>query len=134
MAFRAPVFALLSLSLAACGSGAGEDHQGSATMRPGEDCVSCHHGFTAAGTIYGASDAASGAGVSGASVTIDGQSASVVLTTNSVGSFYTTQAFGFPATVTVSAPGQAARSMGLEGSAYAGCGSCHGTGNRVHSP
>ncbi len=132
------LLALITLALSACGGGGGggggNDAQGSATMRPGEDCKSCHSAFTAAGTVYLAADAAANAGVSGASVVIVGTLASLELTTNAAGNFYTTQAYGFPATVTVTAPGQAAQSMVLEDARYSGCGSCHGAGGRVHSP
>jgi hypothetical protein len=125
--------AALLLALAACGGG--DAVEGSATMRPGENCLAsgCHTNFTAAGTVYGSAAAAPNAGLSGVTVTIDGPAASEVLTTNSAGNFFTTRAFGFPATVTVSG---AALNMAaeLQSAAHGGCGSCHGAGNRVHTP
>lgn len=125
--------AALLLALAACGGGDGKE--GSATMRPGENCLAsgCHTNFTAAGTVYASATAPAGAGLSGVTVTLVGPLASVAVTTNAVGNFYTTQAFGFPATVTVSGAAVDMASE-LQAAAHGGCGSCHGAANRVHTP
>ena len=111
----------LTLSLAACG-GLGED-EGSATMRPGENCLGCHS-FTAAGTVF--ASPSSSTGVAGATVTLG----SVVLTTNSAGNFFTSAALGFPLTATIATTGSTqshAHSAGQTGA----CNTCHGTGNRL---
>jgi hypothetical protein len=132
-AARVVAQAALLLTLTACGGSDGARPSGSPTMRPGEDCLSCHGSFTAAGTVYGAVAAAAGAGLAGATVTIDGSTASVTLTTNAAGNFYTAQAFGLPASVTVSYGGAAVHMAGAIAT-RAGCASCHGAALRVHVP
>ncbi len=87
--------ALFALVLvAACGGGGSE---GSATMSPGQDCMSCHSlggsaqegTFSAAGTVFGAPDAAESSGLSGATVTItDAQGTQHFFKTNSAGNFF----------------------------------------------
>jgi hypothetical protein len=136
----APAALLLSLlsllALLACGGTGAEQAQGAATMRPGEDCLSCHAGFTAAGTVYGSADAAAGDGVPGVTVTIVGADADVVVTTNAAGNFHTTAPFGLPASVSL-ALGGTTRAMGptqLTARAHGGCASCHPAGSRVHLP
>ena len=67
------------LSLTACGSNEGDEGP---NMRPGQDCLGCHSGFAAAGTVRRA------AGVSGLAVSINVGGSARTTTTNSVGNFY----------------------------------------------
>jgi hypothetical protein len=134
---HAVVLALALLTLAACG---GENEgEGGPTMQPGSNCMSCHTGaeagrFTAAGTVY-AGGGSGAAGLAGAVVTIvPSTGATVSLTTNSVGNFYTSATLNPPLTISVSWSGH---TNTMAGSASSGaCGSCHqpaGTGAaRVH--
>lgn len=91
--------ALVALVLVAgCGGGeGGGGGEGSPTMSPGQDCLSCHSlngaaqeaTFSAGGTVFGAPDAAETAGLSGATVTItDAQGQAHFFKTNSAGNFY----------------------------------------------
>jgi len=114
--------ACLGLALSACG---GDDGATGPTMRPGEDCLNCHSGFTAAGTFF--TSTSSSAGVSGVVLTLTDGSHTVQVTTNSVGNFYTSQAINFPNTATVSGGPVHAHSSGQSGH----CNSCHGAGNRL---
>lgn len=140
MSLRAASLAALLLATACAGGGSdggGEDHS---TMRPGEDCLAsgCHAAgsttttsFTAAGTVYATLNAAAGAGVGGANVTItDGAHAPIVLTTNAAGNFFTTAAIAYPAAVTVAIGGTTRGMTATEG----GCNRCHGPTFRVHVP
>jgi hypothetical protein len=125
--------ALATLLLAACGEG----EEGGATMRPGSSCLAsgCHaggeHAFTAAGTIYGAGDAAEGAGLAGVTVTLSGSGRTAVLTTNAAGNFFTTQALGSSISVTVSGNGGTVSRPSHHGGA---CGGCHQPGNAQGAP
>lgn len=75
-------------------------------MRPGEDCLSCHGGGTgpeegpawsAAGTVYAASNAAPDTGLSGAFVHVtDKNGLSFTLRSNLAGNFYTSEPLAFP--------------------------------------
>lgn len=91
--------ASLGLLMVACSSP--QDH-GEATgplMRPGQDCLSCHSEgagrgaptWTAAGTVYGAADAAAESGVARVDVLLKTADGALIekLATNSVGNFYT---------------------------------------------
>ncbi len=83
-------------------SGGGEV-EGSPTMAPGQDCLSCHSSgentFTAAGTVFGNPDDPVDAGVGGVTVLItDANGAVVQLVTNAVGNFYTSAPLAFPIT------------------------------------
>lgn len=125
------VAAVAALSLAACGEG--EKDEG-ATMLPGSDCLSCHAGggeaprFTAAGTVYGAGNAAAGAGLAGVTVTLTGASGSATVTTNSAGNFFTSATLGSSIDVELSASGvTVTRTNHLAGST-ASCGECHASG------
>jgi hypothetical protein len=128
---HAALFAALLLSLAACGGTHQSGASGSATMRPGEDCLGCHHEFTAAGTVYASASATQGA--AGVAVTIYGMTQDVHLTTNGVGNFYTTVSFGYGSGASVQVAG-ATMSQPLTSSSIGGCNSCHDAGNRVHTP
>jgi hypothetical protein len=100
-------------------------------MDPGRDCTSCHHKFTAAGTVYGSG--AGGTGVDGAIVTItgSGEGQSVTLTTNSAGNFYTSSALTPPLTVELE---YATTTATMSDAPDGGCNGCHGDGSRVHAP
>ncbi len=87
-------------------------------MLPGQDCLTCHDGsaakkFTAAGTWL----------PQGSTVSItDASGATVTLTANQVGTFYTDAALRLPLSITVGA-------QRMEPLAdYGGCNRCHGTG------
>jgi hypothetical protein len=118
---RAVVLALLTLG--ACG-GEGEGP----TMKPGSNCMACHVGgeagrFTAAGTVFtGGGDSA--AGLAGAVVTlVPSTGATVTLTTNSVGNFYTSATLAPPLAITVSFGGH---TNAMAAAAPSGaCGACH---------
>jgi hypothetical protein len=119
--------AALLLLVAGCG-GEGEEDDGGPTMSPGSNCLSCHTvgggapAFTAAGTVFDGGN--STAGVAGATVTIrPGSGAVVVLTTNSVGNFYTASPLNPPLAISVSAGGHV-NTMSSTASSGA-CGSCH---------
>lgn len=140
MSLRAASLAALLLATACAGGGSdggGEDHS---TMRPGENCLAsgCHAGsttttsFTAAGTVF----TPAGAGVSGAKVTISdagGAHAPIVMTTNSVGNFYTTAAISYPATVAVSGA-TASMNMTTRLVETRGCNECHAQGVAYPGP
>ena len=91
---------LLVLAAAACVPEHGP------TMRPGEDCISCHGGgtgaepakaWTLAGTVYPALDAEPEAGLEGAQVEVtDANEVSFTLRTNLSGNFYSSEALAFP--------------------------------------
>lgn len=128
----AAALAALSLSLAGCGG----DDDDEALMEPGSNCLACHTGgeadrFTFAGTVYGAGDAAAGAGLAGATVTLAGTADSVTLVTNAAGNFFTGRNLGTSVDVTVSFGGVTVTRQGhLSGDA--GCATCHDPGFRVH--
>ena len=127
-----PILAALLLGLftvAACGEE--EEEEGSATMRPGDDCLACH-GFGAAGTVYASTSALAGDGISGVTVRItDGIGRVVTRTSNSAGNFYTSQSLVPPLLVAVTSGGTT-RTMADAPSGA--CNACHGSGFRVHVP
>lgn len=99
-------------------------------MLPGSDCLVCHGAgaggeggrFTAAGTAF--TDIDGTAPLSGALVRItDAEGTIKELTTNSVGNFYTNQAFVFPIDAEIEVGGIVATMVASvdEG----GCNSCH---------
>jgi hypothetical protein len=123
--------ALTALAVAACDGG---DDEGP-NMRPGSNCLSCHSGggeapaFTAAGTVYGAGNAAADTGVTGAVVTLTGSGSGqvVTLTTNAAGNFFTGRALTPPIAVSIALGGQTAAMSGPSGA----CASCHEPGTGV---
>ena len=123
----AVALAIALLSLAGCGGGESEGGEGGATMLPGSNCMSCHTGgepgrFTAAGTVYAGGD--SSVGVAGAQVKIvSSTGATVNLTTNSVGNFYTSATLNPPLQISVSFGGNTNTMMSSASSGA--CGSCH---------
>lgn len=137
MPIRPLVAALLAVSLAVL-PGCEEDEDGGpcggsdSTMRPGDDCLSCH-GFRAAGTIYAAAAAGPCEGIAGAAVTIsDDQGHSVTATSNAAGNFFTSSTLVPPLHVSVTLGGD---SVAMPGTAEHGrCNECHGEGFRVHVP
>ncbi len=126
---------LLALALWGCGA---DDN--SATMRPGEDCLSCHNSgnnaFTLAGTVF-TDGTASSSGLSGVTLTVtDSKGATVTLTSNSVGNFFTSQSLTFPVNIALTS---GSSSASMSAASRGGCNSCHGTGSgdsagRVHVP
>jgi hypothetical protein len=134
----AAALAALTLSLAGCGEG--EEDEGP-LMSPGSNCLSCHTGgepgrFTFAGTVYGAGDAAAGAGLSGVTVTLTGPSGARTLTTNAAGNFYVNANLGSPVDVELAFGGVTVSRPGHIAGSTAGCGGCHApgldAGIRVH--
>lgn len=126
------VSAALLLSLAACGgSGSKSSASGNELMRPGEDCLGCHQEFTAAGTVF--ASAGGTQGVAGVAVVIYGMTQDVHLTTNAAGNFYTTASFGYGSGATVQV-GTGGMATALASRSVGACNTCHGAGNRVHSP
>lgn len=123
---------LAALALPACES---EDEEGSATMLPGSNCISCHDGsgeasrFTAAGTVYARGDAAANEGLAGATVTLVGSGGgqTVALMTNSAGNFFTAAPLTPPISVTVALGGNVATMLGATGE----CAACHDVGTGV---
>ena len=124
----AVALAIALLSLAGCGGGESEGGEGGPTMQPGSNCMSCHTGgeagrFTAAGTVY-AGGGSSAVGLAGAVVTIvPNTGATVNLTTNSVGNFYTSATLNPPLQISVSFGGNTNTMMSSASSGA--CGSCH---------
>jgi hypothetical protein len=118
---RVIVAAVFSAQVA-CGS----KHEGEKTgptMRPGEDCRSCH-GFSAAGTVFPAPDAAASGGLAGATVTVsDAAGRQVSLVSNSAGNFYTSASLTAPLSVQITSGGKTAKMQQAVGSG--GCATCH---------
>jgi hypothetical protein len=124
---RHAILAAVLVLVAGCGGEGGED-DGGPTKSPGSNCLSCHSpgggapAFSAAGTVFAGGN--STAGVAGATVTIRPSSGTVaVMTTNSVGNFYTSAPLNPPLTISVSAGGHT-NTMASTASSGA-CGSCH---------
>jgi hypothetical protein len=94
------------------------------TMRPGENCKSCH-GFTASAPVFPTVQAASSEGINGATVTIvDSNQKSVTMTSNSAGNFYTDDSIAWPATITLTL---GSRSATMPAAPNGACASCHTT-------
>lgn len=125
-----PILAALLLGLGTF-AGCGEGEEGSATMRPGDDCLACH-GFGAAGTVYASAAALAGEGLSGVTVRItDDAGHDVTRTSNAAGNFYTSQSLVPPLQVSITAGG-ATRTMA--NAPNGACNTCHGSGFRIHVP
>lgn len=117
------VAVLLALSTTACVPDEGP------SMRPGEDCLSCHDGdrgpkWSVAGTVFGDPQAAATGGVLAAQVLItDATGRNLTLTTNEVGNFYTAEELTFPIRVEVQKDG---KRMAMSDSPPVGsCNYCH---------
>ncbi len=97
----------------------------------GQDCLSCHPGFGAAGTIF--EDPAGHATVGAATIRVlDADGVTHDGVTCSCGNFVIREAVAFPATVFVSRCPDTAVMVGEI--TYGGCNSCHAAGDRVHLP
>jgi len=81
--------------------------EGSATMLPGAVCGTCHHRFTAAGTVFTTVDSACDTGHA-ADVRVEildsAGNTAITLTTNEAGNFYTNAALPSPYTARITAP------------------------------
>lgn len=128
----------LGLGLAGCSS---EADDGSPvdrtapgpTMRPGEQCLSCHRSdgqasrvpWTAAGTVFRSATSTADEGVEGATVEIVDATGKIErLTTNSVGNFYTRTPLTKPLQMSITYQGKTAkmpRPLDAEGA----CNACH---------
>lgn len=118
----------LLVAVAACGGtdSSPSTARGDGNMRPGENCLDCHNGFTAAGTLVAATG---GGALSGATVTIVGALRDATATTNSVGNFWTQVDFGYPVSSVRVTHGSTTRTMTSPISQRQGCaatGLCHG--------
>lgn len=127
--------------LAACNGE--EEEEGSATMMPGEACLSCHSSgsgseasekaFSAAGTVF--SNSSGSEGVSVATVKLeDNTGYTVELTTNSAGNFYTSASLTFPVTITIT---KGADTVNMSSTPSSGdCNDCHNGQDRafIHIP
>jgi hypothetical protein len=141
MSFRnlVPSFAfllVLSSSLVACG---GTDETvvdrtaPGPTMRPGEQCLSCHRAggqaatriWTAAGTVFASETSAADEGVAGAVIEItDKTGKTEKLTTNDVGNFYTRVPLEKPLKMRITYQGKSA-DMPIALDAEGACNACH---------
>jgi hypothetical protein len=119
----------LLVSLVACG---GDDEDEGATMNPGSNCLDCHRGFTAAGTVFNSGDAPASAGVAGATVKLTDSGVPtakvITLVTNATGNFYTSEPLTMPLQVVVTYQDNVA----IMGNATGACSSCHAPGTGFH--
>jgi hypothetical protein len=124
---------LLLVSLVGCG-GDDDDNEG-ATMSPGSNCIDCHRGFTAAGTVFASGDAPTTAGVAGATVKLTDSSVPtpkvVTLVTNDTGNFFTSERLTMPLQVVITYKDNVAI-MPYAANADGACASCHAPGTGVH--
>jgi len=76
---------------AGCGEATPEESREGPEHLPGRECISCHRGFSAAGTVFESLDSSCDTGVEGATVEILDMDHNLVfsMTTNAVGNFYT---------------------------------------------
>jgi len=103
-------------------------------MKPGQDCLSCHKPggekpWTLAGTVFPTATSATNQGLSDATIQIaDANSttltltAAVILTSNSVGNFYTPNALTFPVAVAIT---HAGNTVNMNAAPSGACNSCH---------
>lgn len=113
------------------------------TMRPGQDCLSCHHSggekaWTVAGTVFPDPNAGEGQGLSGATIALtDANQQTVTLESNSAGNFYTSRSLAFPVDVVVT---RGTSSKKMVAAPNGACNSCHtsppqqGAPGRVYVP
>lgn len=113
--------------LMACGEDTGP------TMRPGENCISCHssggeaddHRFTAAGTVFPTAGSKKSEGIEGAIVRLRGADGGTIeLRTNSVGNFFTKKRLAADPQPEVVFEGRVAQ-MGTVAGANGACNNCH---------
>jgi len=99
--------------------------EGGPTMRPGEDCNSCHSEFTVAGTVFPSAQAQAGEGIAGVTVSIvDSAQKTLTLTSNSAGNFYSEAPVSWPADISLSL---GTRTATMGGASAGACASCHST-------
>ena len=126
---KSACWAALAAASAASAAGGACSPEDSPIMRPGEDCLVCHNGsaapkWTAAGTVFGALDAAPDAGLRDVAITIvDATGKTLVLTSNSAGNFYTAAPFTPPFAGSAARHGFLQKSDGKPPSGA--CNSCH---------
>lgn len=119
-------------------------------MKPGQDCIACHGGDSAAqeqrakawsiaGTLYAASNASAEAGIEGGHVQItDSNGWTFTLQSNQAGNFYSAEQVAFPLTVCVDRGGQ--QQCMEEPVTFGSCNFCHtvppvsGAPGRVTAP
>lgn len=110
----------------ACGVGGRDGDDDGATgptMRPGENCKSCH-GFSVAGTVFGDAGAAASEGIENASIILkDADGVSLTLTSNSAGNFYSNKSLKFPLVAQITRNG-VTKTM-TQGVTSGGCATCH---------
>jgi len=114
---------MVSLLAAACGI-----PDANPQMQPGQDCFQCHGktagSWSVAGTLFGAADSATDAGVGGAKIYLtDSDGRQFTLTSNDSGNFYTAEQLKFPLRVQAEANG--VRMAMSEPVTVGSCNSCH---------
>ncbi|HTR50877.1 MAG TPA: hypothetical protein VMJ10_09235 [Kofleriaceae bacterium] len=111
---------------------------GNGHHNPGMDCMDgCHnHGFTVAGTLFGAVNSTTP--VVGATIqVIDANKQTIDIVTQTNGNFYTSTQVAFPLTVlATSCPNIQPMAASVTGTTTVGCNAtgCHVAGNRIHLP
>lgn len=119
--------------LSACGGG--DDDEGNALMRPGENCVSCHANFSVAGTVYPSRTAAANTGLAGVTVVVvDANGQQVTMASNAAGNFYTTAVLAQPLQSTYVVRNGLRSDMGGQPSAGCASAGCHDASRRVYAP
>ncbi len=118
------------LAASACGPDDGAGSSTGATMRPGENCLSCHSNFTLAGTVYAADTLL---GVGGVDVAVTDGGGVHHYTSNSAGNFFTTDPLSALLGISVTR-GSGVSSMSSVNSATGACNSCHDAGMRITVP
>jgi hypothetical protein len=130
LASRGFLVSLAVWLLGACGEIDGLN--GTAAMRPGEDCLLCHTAkgsapfptFTVAGTVFASADALPDAGLFQAEILVqDATGKKLTLRSNGVGNFYTAEPLQPP--LQVGAQWGNVRMLMLEPPTSGACNSCH---------